>query len=86
MTAETYNTWRANLVPTPDTLRLYIAGKRTGYAIVRDDRWVHLWRIRSPDGNLSDMLAPTRAKDAAVGMAFRDRGSPTAGSVTLDWK
>ena len=81
MTHETYDTWRANLIPSPDTLRLYITGKRTGYAIVRDHRWVHLWRVRSPDGSLSDMTNPTTAKDTAVGMALRERGSPAAATT-----
>ena len=41
-----HNTWRANLIPSPDTLRLYLAGKRTGFAIVRDDRYPNMWRVR----------------------------------------
>ena len=71
--------WRANLIPGPDTLRLYLGSKRTGYAIVRDDRWPQMWRIRSPDGELSDMVNLTRAKDAALAAVGQPRGG-------IEWK
>ena len=38
--------------------------------IVQDDRYPTMWRVRRPDGTLSDMLNMTRARDAARGMAL----------------
>jgi hypothetical protein len=32
--------------------------------LIPDDRWRNMWRIRYPDGALSDMVNLTRAKDA----------------------
>jgi hypothetical protein len=43
------------------------AGGRAGPAVevVPDDTYPGMWRIRTPDGSLSDMLNRTRARDAA---------------------
>src|SRR5262245_4571496 len=45
--------------------RLYASKRLSGFSITRDERYPSMWRVRSPDGTLSDILNPTRAKDAA---------------------
>jgi hypothetical protein len=37
---------------------------------VPDDTYPGMWRVRLPDGKLSDMLNPTRARDAARTIAL----------------
>jgi hypothetical protein len=41
------------------------AGRRLLSAIEPDAEWPGMWRVRLPDGRLSDMANRTRAKDAA---------------------
>jgi hypothetical protein len=41
------------------------AGRRLLSAIEPDSEWPGMWRVRLPDGSLSDMTNRTRAKDAA---------------------
>jgi hypothetical protein len=36
-----------------------------GYTVVPDSKWPNMYRVRSPDGTLSDMVNLARAKDAA---------------------
>jgi hypothetical protein len=43
-------------------------------AIIPDDRYPHMWRIRFADGSLSDRLNHQRA--AEVAYAYRRRGVP----------
>jgi hypothetical protein len=50
--------------------RLYISTRSTGYSIVRDQAYPTMWRVRSPDGALSDMVNRARAKDAAITRAL----------------
>jgi hypothetical protein len=38
--------------------------------IVADANWPNMWRVQLPDGQLTDMLNRTRAKDAAFGLAL----------------
>ncbi|MGA8469268.1 MAG: hypothetical protein WB721_10500, partial [Pseudolabrys sp.] len=38
--------------------------------VVKDKTYSNMWRIRSPDGSLSDMANLTRAKDAALHLAL----------------
>ena len=52
--------------------RLFYFGRRTPYEIVRDETYSHMWRVKYPDGRLSDMVNRTRAKDAAMTMLDRD--------------
>jgi hypothetical protein len=46
--------------------------------IVPDKTWPGMWRVRMPDGHLTDMVNLTRAKDAAVALsrAVRCPGDP----------
>jgi len=52
-------TWHGN--------KLYL-GKRLVGEIVQDERYPTMWRVRLPDGSLSDMVNRTRAKDACAAM------------------
>ena len=36
-----------------------------GYAVVSDPNWPGMYRVRRPDGSLTDMVNLTRARDAA---------------------
>lgn len=38
--------------------------------VVKDKTYSNMWRIRSPDGSLSEMANLTRAKDAALHLAL----------------
>jgi hypothetical protein len=42
------------------------------YTVVPDPDWPKKYRIRSPDGTLSDMVNLTRARDAARCLAEHD--------------
>ena len=53
--------WRNN--------ELYAGERRMKVAIVLDRKYPEMWRVRYPDGYLSDMVNKTRAKDAAITMA-----------------
>jgi hypothetical protein len=61
----------AKKTPTKDCLmwhgdRLLLrAGRRLLSAVQPDPEWPGMWRVRLPDGDLSDMANRTRAKDAA---------------------
>jgi hypothetical protein len=51
-------------------LALYLGRRATGFVVVLDPVHAHMWRVRYPDGQLSDLLNLSRAKDAAVGLAL----------------
>jgi hypothetical protein len=40
--------------------------------IVPDEKWPGMYRVRRPDGSLSDMVNLTRAKDALAAMEEKD--------------
>ena len=48
-----------------------VYGRRTLLRIERDGVYPGMWRVRLPDGSLTDMVNRTRAKDAAVSIALR---------------
>jgi hypothetical protein len=52
-------TWHGNRLLLP-------AGRHSLSAIEPDSEWPGMWRVRLPDGHLSDMANRTRAKDAAA--------------------
>src|SRR5262249_19928964 len=60
--------------------KLYYLGRRSDYSIVQDEKYPQMmWRVRRPDGSVSDMANRTRAKDAAMLMLDRDlKGVQTA--------
>jgi hypothetical protein len=49
---------------------LLCAGWRLLAAVEPDSEWPGMWRVRLPDGDLSDMANRTRAKDAAQLLAL----------------
>ena len=55
------STWRENV--------LYDNQRDTGFSIVPDEKYSGMWRVRYPDGTLSDMVNRVRAKDAARALA-----------------
>src|SRR5262245_14181364 len=48
-----------------------VYGRRTLLRIERDAVYPEMWRVRLPDGSLTDMVNRTRAKDAALSIAHR---------------
>ncbi len=51
-----------------DQLRL-VTGRLLA-TVERDSKWPSMWRVRLPDGYLTDMVNKTRAKDAAIVLAL----------------
>jgi len=52
--------------------KLYYLDRRSAYSIVQDGKYTQMWRVRRPDGSLSDIVNRTRAKDAVMLMLDRD--------------
>jgi hypothetical protein len=51
---------------------LVLNGRKTPLvSIVEDDKYREMWRVRRPDGSLTDMVNRARAKDAALRLAER---------------
>ena len=50
---------------------LYYADRRVPFSIVQDVAYPNMWRVKLPDGRLTDMVNYTRAKDAAVAYGLR---------------
>jgi hypothetical protein len=46
--------------------------EKAGVTLVRDPDWPNMWRVRLPNGQLTDMVNLTRAKDAARSLSRRD--------------
>ena len=54
--------------------------RRKMFEVVQDAKYPKMWRVRYPDGQLSDMVNLTRARDAAAGLALaalNSRGEET---------
>lgn len=51
--------------------RLRARGKLTGFSIVPDASYPTMWRIKFPDGRLSDMVNLSRARDAARSLVLQ---------------
>jgi hypothetical protein len=47
-------------------IKLYVARKFTGVTLHEDARYPGMWRVHSADGEVSDMVNLSRAKDAAI--------------------
>lgn len=57
--------WRGN------RLIVLSGGKKSPSAeIIPDTRWPNMWRIRRPDGTVTDMVNKARARDAAKQILF----------------
>jgi hypothetical protein len=50
---------------------LYFEGKIVG-RVIPDEIYPGMWRVRLPDGSLSDLGNLTRVRDAAMAIALRD--------------
>jgi hypothetical protein len=61
--------------------RLYLGTRLSGYSVVPDEQYPTMWRVKRPDGSLSDMVNLPRAKDAAMAMLGRDLKAPKTGTV-----
>jgi hypothetical protein len=55
-----------------DGNRLKIGNGLSGYSIEPDQHYPQMWRVRRPDGSLSDMVNKSRAGDAAMAMLDRE--------------
>jgi hypothetical protein len=62
----------------------YGSAKHPLAEVVPDANWPGMWRVRSPDGGLSDMANLTRAKDAAFLVA--QNGPPARDGQRLHWQ
>jgi hypothetical protein len=56
--------------------KLYLGTRQSGYSVMPDKQYPTMWRVRRPDGTLSDMVNRARAKDAALSMLDRDLRQP----------
>ena len=62
----------------------YASAKHPLAEIVPDANWPGMWRVRWPDGSLSDMANLSRAKDAAFVIA--QKGPPARDGQRLHWQ
>ena len=70
--------------PVPHVYRLHYGKSTKALAeVIPDDEYAGMWRIRWPDGRVSDMVNLTRAKDAACVLAMRVL--PTGNAKPLRW-
>ena len=60
---------REDLMWDGNRLRLF-SGRRVLATIEPDQTWLGMWRVRLPDGRLTDMLNLPRVKDAAASLAL----------------
>src|SRR5262245_13830122 len=51
--------------------KLYEGRRALGWELVQDEKFPSMWRVKGPDGTLSDMVNLTRAKDAGRLLAGR---------------
>jgi hypothetical protein len=58
-------------------------GGRVRATIVPDKTWPGMWRVQMPDGDVTDMVNITRAKDAAqsLALAVLKREAGAAGAI-----
>jgi hypothetical protein len=59
--------------PTPVRPKIALPSKKLDRRIVPDEKWPGMFRIRRPDGTLSDMANLARIKDA---LRLQDESSP----------
>jgi hypothetical protein len=81
--------WRTrrtlNKPDQPQAQRLYYGRARHPLVeVVPDELWAGMWRLRWPDGQVSDLTNIDRAKDAAV--AICERGPPGRNRRRLHWE
>ena len=61
---------RRDLIWDDKQLRLHSIRGRVLAAIEPDREWPGMWRVRMPDGHLTDTVNLPRAKDAAASLAL----------------
>ena len=61
---------RRDLVWDDKQLRLHSIRRRVLAAVEPDRDWPGMWRVRMPDGHLTDMVNLSRVKDAAASLAL----------------
>jgi hypothetical protein len=61
---------RQDLIWEGTQLRLFSSRGRVLASIEPDLTWPRMWRVRLPDGYLTDMVNLSRAKDAAASLAL----------------
>jgi hypothetical protein len=61
---------RRDLVWDDKQLRLYSIWGRVLAAVEPNCEWSGMWRVRVPNGYLTDMVNLSRAKDAAASLAL----------------
>lgn len=59
-----------------DGNRLRLNSGRLLATVEPDARWNGMWRVRTPDGALTDMVNHARARDAAVSLALNALNRP----------
>jgi hypothetical protein len=62
-----------------DGHRVRMRSGRLLATIVPDPDWDGMWRVRMPNGNVSDMVNLTRAKDAAQSIALASLNAASPG-------
>jgi hypothetical protein len=62
---------------------LFHGAGRTGFSVMPDEQYPRMWRVRYPDGRLSDMVNRTRAKDAAL-VAYETQGRQRRREASTD--
>ena len=55
-------------------------GARKIVEIVQDAKYPTMWRVKKPDGSLTNMVNITRARDAARGWALRILNTQESGA------
>jgi hypothetical protein len=71
----TEHTWRGDA--------LFHGGGKTGFSVVPDQQHPRMWRVRYPDGKLSDLVNRTRARDAAS-VAYETQGRQRRRGASTD--
>jgi hypothetical protein len=61
---------RPDLIWIGRRLRLFSRSGRVLASIEPDRAWPGMWRVRLPDGHLTDMVNLSRARDAAASLAL----------------
>lgn len=59
-----------------DGFKLRLKSGRLLATVEPDSKWPEMYRVRLPDGHLTDMVNLSRAKDAAACLALANLNSP----------
>jgi len=63
--------------------QLFHNSKNTGYSVVSDEKYPTMWRIRFPDGEVSDMANYTRTRNKLKDYLSDENGSELEGPTEL---